>query len=92
MKEQVTRTGVFFRSLIDCMSSTWKETDRYYHIPKSRFQAEGVPEPGPRVSHAGLKRGLRSQHVRGFRNCIKSAWEASDSHYHIPKSRHGKAL
>ena len=89
MREPVSRTGIFFRSLWDCISSTWKETDMQYHIPKSRFQTGDVPRPDRYASPAGSSDGLRRHHMRGIRNCIKAAWEESDSYYHIPKSRHG---
>jgi hypothetical protein len=89
MKEPVTRMGIFFRSLRDCMSSTWKETEMQYHIPKSRFKVGDVPEPQRQTSPDSSAKGLRKHHVRGIRSCLKAAWEEADSHYHIPKSRHG---
>ena len=32
------RVGAFFRKLGDCVSMAWKESDHYYHLPKSRYQ------------------------------------------------------
>ena len=32
------RVGVFFRTLGDCVSMAWKESDHYHHLPKSRYQ------------------------------------------------------
>ena len=91
MKEPVTRVGVFFGTLRSCMSWAWKEADIDYHIPKSRFRYEGNPEPGNEVSPSGLDDHISRHHFRGFKSCIKYAWEASDRNYHIPKSRHGNA-
>ena len=34
----LSRVGVFFRTLGDCVSMAWKESDHYHHIPKSRYQ------------------------------------------------------
>ena len=34
----LSRVGVFFRTLGDCVSMAWKESDHYYHLPKSRYQ------------------------------------------------------
>ena len=34
----LSRVGVFFRKLGDCVSMAWKESDHYYNLPKSRYQ------------------------------------------------------
>lgn len=82
------RAVAFFRGFIDCVERTWKEIDKQYNIPKSRFSdernagsASSLMAEGP----AGRRRFLRR-----FRDCVSYAWDASDRHYHIPKSRHGK--
>ena len=91
MKEPVSRSRFFIRNFRNCMSSAWHETDTWYHIPKSRFKdgpSQGSEYPGPpgRRGRGTGKRGLRR-----FRDCLTSAWEASDNQYHIPKSRHKRA-
>ncbi|MGD8353107.1 MAG: hypothetical protein PVJ01_02995 [Pseudomonadota bacterium] len=82
MREPITRTGIFFRTLRDCISSTWTESDMQYHIPKSRFQTGSFPAPGRQAALAGTEGGLKRYHVRGIGNCIKNAWEEAHSHYH----------
>ncbi len=32
------RVGTFFRTLKNCISTAWKESDYYYHLPKNRYQ------------------------------------------------------
>jgi len=32
------KVGTFFRTLKSCISMAWKESDHYYHLPKSRYQ------------------------------------------------------
>ena len=92
MKERVTRAGIFFRTLGKCLSQTWQEADKHYHIPKSRFRDDRSSEQGHEFSPAGLDEGRKKHYLRNFRNCFTFAWGASDRHYHIPKSRHGKAV
>ncbi len=74
------------------MSWSWKEADSDYHIPKSRFRYERNPEPGNEVSPSGLDEKGGKHPFKRFGYCLTSAWEAADKHYHIPKSRHGKAV
>ena len=84
-------TVVFLKTFKTCVEEAWKETDRQYHIPKSRFQGGRNPEPGNEVSPSGLDERGGKYHFRRFRSCFASAWDAADKHYHIPKSRHGRA-
>jgi hypothetical protein len=90
MKEPVTGVVVFFRTLRNCISSSWKETDSQYHIPKSRFHGVEQHETGRTVNMDHTDSRLKSNYLRRFRYCLTSAWDAADSHYHIPKSRHAK--
>ena len=89
MKEQVTGRGMFFRTLRNCMSEAWQEADSEYHIPKSRFQRDRSQELGDGTSPDERGNSMKKYYFRRFRNCFAFAWEASDRHYHIPKSRHG---
>jgi len=87
MKETATKTGVFFRTLWDCLSSNWKETDEQYHLTRSRYGELSDAQLGMKPSPSGMDRTMSKRHVRGFRSCIRTAWTAAENHYHIPKSR-----
>ena len=91
MKSRDDRTVVFLKTFRDCFKETWKETDRQYHIPKSRFKSSGKTETGREAVPPGDVEGVKEHFFRRLRTCFSNAWEAADRHYHIPKSRHGKA-
>ena len=90
MATSAPRSVAFMRGIKNCVERTWKETDTYYYIPKSRFKggwstghASSVLDQVPRE---------RRHLFRRFRDCVSYAWGASDRNYHIPKSRHEKAF
>ena len=83
MRVRGLREGGFFRTFLDCASSSRKDTEKYDHLPHSRFPAGPAPEHGRYASETARP---------GIGECLKYAWKASDNYYHIPKSRHGRAL
>lgn len=91
MKESVTGTGMFFRTLRSCITETWKGVDSQYHIPKSRFSGDLNLESRDWTSRSEGGGHQKKHYFSRFRNCLIFAWKAADSHYHIPKSRHGNA-
>jgi len=87
MRGTATKAGVFFRTLWDCLSSNWKETDEQYRITRSRYGGHTDAELEMKFPPSGMGETMTKRHVRGFRSCIRTAWAAAENHYHIPKSR-----
>ncbi|MCW8956517.1 MAG: cation diffusion facilitator family transporter [Gammaproteobacteria bacterium] len=53
MRQLGLREGGFLRIFLDCASSSWKDTDRYEHLPHSRFPAGPAPKHGRFASPFG---------------------------------------
>ena len=91
MKRPGARTVEFLKTFKICVEETWKESDRQYHIPKSRFHDAERDATGHEAFLDNRDTSQKNYYLRRFRNCFSEAWKAADTHYHIPKSRHGKA-
>lgn len=87
MKSSVKRVGRLFRILGGCLSQAWKDSDCHYHIPKSRFNDNFGKAVSEVSSKSGPKAPAKNYFLGSFRDCLLSAWRASDVDYHIPKSR-----
>lgn len=87
MERMIKAGRLFFRTLGNCISRTWKETDSHYHIPKSRF-ADSVNSSAGQEGAAGPGGACR---VADFVGCFRVAWKAADDYYHIPKTRFRRA-
>ena len=87
MKNSIDRLGRFYRNLRVCMGDAYRDTDTWYHIPKSRFN--GGPEERKQLEYLSesVKRPATNAFMGSFRDCLLSAWKASDRDYHIPKSQ-----
>ena len=87
MRGYVYRLGTFFRNLKGCMAAANRDSDTWYHLPKSRFKdndgGEGAVESGPPQS----KVPPGNYFLGSFRDCVLTAWKVSDQEYYIPKSR-----
>ena len=87
MKKIFKDTVGFFRTFSSCVEKAARDTDQHYYIPKGRFQDHdpaGV-ELTDDTGHRNM--GRFSAFFHTLRNCISTAWEESDSQYHIPKTR-----
>ncbi len=92
MQKLGTRTVVFLKTFKSCVEEGWKASDTQYHIPKSRFNEDKSDTNGYEASPDNIDMSPKNNYLRRFRNCFSEAWKAADTHYHIPKSRHGKAV
>ncbi|MDF1525933.1 MAG: hypothetical protein RRA15_11625 [bacterium] len=87
MKRFVGSVGVFFSRLGGCFSKAWQDSDRHYHIPKSRFGGGNTGGEGGGCLPRQEKPVPRNAFLGSFRDCVGRAWEEADTWYHIPKSR-----
>lgn len=87
MKKLVNRLVTFVRNVGGCMAAANRDSDTWYHIPKSRFN--GGAEERRRLDYLSdpVERPAKNYFLGSFRDCLLSAWKASDRDYHIPKSR-----
>lgn len=87
MKRLFKGTVGFFRTFGSCVEKAARDTDQHYYIPKSRFR-EHDPASIELTYDAGHgKTGQFRTFFHTLRNCISTAWDESDSKYHIPKTR-----
>ncbi|UCF88925.1 MAG: hypothetical protein JSV70_01325 [bacterium] len=87
MKNITGRLGVFFRNLRACVTSSAREADTHYHIPKSRFKAQYQDGEDHPATAPPRKAPARNAFLGSFRDCFLKAWRDSDDHYYLPKTR-----
>lgn len=88
MKRMFGRLKTFYTLLKGCLREAWQDTDSRYHIPKSRFKDQKQPVYAAHNDPPRRWKMKRNAFVGSFRDCVITAWEASDKKYHIPKSRY----
>lgn len=91
MKRMILNAGNFFRVLRKCLSEAWRDTDCNYHIPKSRYQDTEYNRSAYRSSAGPGFWSWSWRSLLTLIHCISVSWEASDTFYHLPKSRYQDA-
>ena len=87
MKKLFARVGTFSRTLRECLSEAWLDSDCHYNIPKSRFK-DPASDAQVRSALPRREKGVpRNAFLGSFRDCVAQAWKDTDVRYHIPKSR-----
>jgi len=87
MNKLVKRIRVFFGTFGSCVTGAWLDSDQHYHIPKTRFNGNskrGCEEEPVRLRE---KSPAKNYFLGSFRDCLLTAWRASDEDYYIPKTR-----
>lgn len=87
MKKFISNVGGFFKTLGGCITKTWQEIDSHYYIPKIRFQDREYNRTAYSASQVQGGVGKIGTFLGILKSCISTAWEQSDSLYHIPKTR-----
>jgi hypothetical protein len=101
-RRKIPQRNAFLGSFRDCVAKTWREADRQYYIPKSRFQDPEYKQTAYSASQIQVEHNGKAHsasQVQGvfgrikiflvtLKSCISTAWKESDHYHHLPKSRY----